>query len=201
MVDSKLFDKNSSLPGKNRMEIMMFTLQDKDQVPDTPRFGINVFDVCELVVAPQLFEESDKRESVTGMANIRGKTVPVIDLNRYFGTSEEQSGNILVVSKANGTTQGFLVHSVHDIEQHHWVEMQAPPELAKKLTDQYSGTALIAIKKLDDGKELLIIDVAQLISEVLGSNHNSIATAEMSNESLVPVSSTRTAMATARATY
>jgi len=52
MVDFKSIDEKTNLAGTNRMEILMFMLQDKDKVPDAPLFGINVFKVRELMVVP-----------------------------------------------------------------------------------------------------------------------------------------------------
>lgn len=179
MVDFKSIDEKTNLAGTNRMEILMFMLQDKEKHPDAPLFGINVFKVRELMVVPPLLEGPNKRESIAGMANIRGKAVPVIDLNSYFGTDQESSGNILVVSEFNGSTQGFLVHEVHDITQLEWVDMQEPPELVTELSGQSRGNVLTAMSKLEDGTMLLIIDVEQVIAEVLGSSFESIETTEM----------------------
>ena len=179
MVDFKSIDEKTNLAGTNRMEILMFMLQDKNKVPDAPLFGINVFKVRELMVVPQLLEGPNKRESIAGMANIRGKAVPVIDLNKYFGTDSDCSGNILVVSEFNGSTQGFLVHEVHDITQLEWIDMQEPPEMVIELSGQNRGNVLTAMSKLDDGRMLLIIDVEQVISEVLGSSYETIEATEM----------------------
>lgn len=179
MVDFKSIDEKTNLAGTNRMEILMFMLQDQNKVPDAPLFGINVFKVRELMVVPQLLEGPNKREAIAGMANIRGKAVPVIDLNSYFGTSSDCDGNILVVSEFNGSTQGFLVHEVHDITQLEWIDMQEPPELVTELAGQKRGNVLTAMSKLEDGRMLLIIDVEQVISEVLGSSYESIEATEM----------------------
>jgi two-component system chemotaxis response regulator CheV len=155
MVDLKFIDEKTSLAGTNRMEILMFMLQDKASVPDAPLFGINVFKVREIIVVPKLFEGPNKKDSIAGTANIRGKAVPVIDSNEYFGYNSDCPPSILVVSEFNGSTQGFLAHEVHDISQLKWADMIEPPELVTELSG-YVLTGKIKADPRFDGVPVLM---------------------------------------------
>jgi len=176
MVGLKSIDERA---GAHRMEVLTFMLQDKTSVPDAPLFGINVFKVRELIVVPTLVEGPNRQDFIAGSANIRGKAVPVIDLNAYFGANPESECNILVVTEFNGNTQGFLVHEVREITEIDWSEVQEPPEIVTELAGQKRGDVLTAMSKLDNGHMLLIVDVEQIISRVLGSGFESIDTTDV----------------------
>lgn len=182
MVDFKSIDDKTSLAGANRLEILMFRLWDSDKVEKNPLFGINVFKVRELVALPTLTAVPNRHPCVPGIANIRGKAVPVIDLHQYFGSSEEFDANIIVVTEFNNSVQGFLAHEIDDINQFDWKDITEPPAIVSELAGQTSGSVLTAMSILEDGQMLLIIDVEQVISEVLGTPYDAIDADYLSDE-------------------
>lgn len=162
-------DDRTNLAGTNRLEILMFCLGRKDQLENETRFGINVFKVRELMTVPTLIKIPEAAASLAGVANIRGKAVPVIDLNHYCGYESSPDQNILIVTEFNNHTQGFLVSEVDDIIQLAWSQIVEPNELISNNHDNM----LTAMSKLEDDSILLLIDVEKIIAEVLGSTFDS----------------------------
>ncbi|MFK7993346.1 MAG: chemotaxis protein [Granulosicoccus sp.] len=158
-------DDRTNLAGTNRLEILMFCLGRKDQLENETRFGINVFKVRELMTVPALIKVPEAASSLAGVANIRGRAVPVIDLNKYCGYESSPDQNILIVTEFNNTTQGFLVSEVDDIIQLAWSEIVEPNELISR----DHNNMLTAMSKLEDDSILLLIDVEKIIAEALGS--------------------------------
>ncbi len=158
-------DDRTNLAGTNRLEILMFCLGRKDNLENDTRFGINVFKVRELMTVPELIKIPEAAPSLVGVANIRGRAVPVIDLNHYCGYESSPDHNILIVTEFNNSTQGFLVSEVDDIIQLAWSEIVEPSELISNTHDNM----LTAMSKLQDDRILLLIDVEKIIAEVLGS--------------------------------
>lgn len=158
-------DDRTNLAGTNRLEILMFCLGRKDNLENDTRFGINVFKVRELMTVPTLIKIPEAAPSLVGVANIRGKAVPVIDLNHYCGYEPSPDQNILIVTEFNNSTQGFLVSEVDDIIQLAWSEIVEPSELVSSAHDNM----LTAMSKLEDDRILLLIDVEKIIAEVLGT--------------------------------
>ncbi len=179
MVDFKSIDDRTNLAGTNRLEILMFKLQDNSGSDGSPLYGINVFKVRELMVLPELIQGPNSAPSVAGIANIRGKAVPVIDLHHYFGYSDDNKSNILIVTEFNGSTQGFLVEEVDDIIQLAWSDIREPPEIVTEMAGEAHGSTLTAMSQLDEQRMLLIIDVEQVIAEVLGTSIDVIDATEM----------------------
>lgn len=67
-------DKRTNLVGQNRLEVLMFRLQGRQL------FGINVFKVQEVLPCPRLTELPQSHSSTRGLAIIRNRTIPVLDL-------------------------------------------------------------------------------------------------------------------------
>lgn len=185
MVDFKSIDETSNLAGSNKIEVLMFYLSEKDGTGNTPLYGINVFKVRELLTLPKLTKKPNSHECSAGIANIRGKAVPVINLQKYYGidaTRSESSGesqDILVVTEFTGSMQGFIVHEVDKIVQLDWRQIKEPPEVVTHLSGFKQGNTLTGISILDDKEMLMIIDVEQVLADVIGSGRDTISEAKM----------------------
>lgn len=152
-------DQRTQLAGQNRLELLLFSLGGK-QV-----YGINVFKVQEVIRCPKLSHLPQSHPVVKGVANIRGKTISVIDLSMALG--REPIGDIenafMIVSEYNRSTQGFLVNSVDRIINMHWDEILPPP---KGMGD---ATYLTAVTNVEDSL-VEIIDVEKVHAEISGAS-------------------------------
>lgn len=179
MVDFlKSIDDKTNLAGTNRLELIMFTLGDSES-GQSSLYGINVFKVRELITLPTLVEKPNRHECCPGIANVRGKAVPVIDLQKYYGFPSNSEQNILVITEFNSSTQGFIVNRVDEIIQLDWENISEPPAIVTELTGVNYGNTLTGISILEDDTMLMIIDVEQVIGEVLGTRLDTISSTEM----------------------
>ncbi len=159
----KEIEDRANLAGTNRLEILMFYL-DNGKSEKASLFGINVFKVKELLTIPPLVEIPMSPKCMKGMANIRGKSVPVIDLKEYCGIKDPTPPQILVLTEYNGSVQGFLVHEVDDIIQLAWSDIKQPPAMLSTI----NTSILTAISHLPDKRMLQIVDVEKILADVLG---------------------------------
>ncbi len=151
-------DMRTQLAGHNRLELLLFRLGGRQQ------FGINVFKVQEVIQCPPLTKMPNADSVIRGVANMRGKTISVMDLAQAIGMRpvKDVKDAFIVIAEYNRTTQGFLVSSVDRIINMNWDDIMAPPKATGR------GSYLTAVTKIDD--ELVeIIDVEQVMSEVTGS--------------------------------
>lgn len=161
----KAVDDRTNLAGTNRLEVLMFRLQDTGNAEDSELFGINVFKVRELMEVPKYIKMPGSSPYVLGVANIRGNSVPIINLKKYCGIDDGVPPKILVVTEYNSSVQGFLVHDVDNIIQLAWSDLKEPPEI---LGNQ-RGNILTAISRLKDKRMLLLLDVEKVLADVLGT--------------------------------
>jgi two-component system chemotaxis response regulator CheV len=150
-------DMRTRLAGHNRMELLLFRMGGKQ------RYGINVFKVREVIECPPLRRVPTAHPAVRGVATIRGRTIPVIDLGKILGMRHSlgsEAGQFVVITEFNRSVQGFLVSGVDRIVNMNWEEILAPPASSGK------GNYLTAVTRLDN--ELVeILDVEKVLAEVV----------------------------------
>src|SRR3546814_15194757 len=92
---------------------------------------------------------------VRGVLNLRGRVVPVIDLRRAIGLSDDDNASPpahLVVAEFNRSVQAFLVSQVERIVHIDVGELRPPPsELADAASANYL-TALARFQHQEDRK-------------------------------------------------
>ena len=165
-------DARTQLVGENRLELLLFRLG------GTQVYGINVFKVQEVIRCPVLTQVPRANAAIRGVANMRGKTIPVIDLAFALGgpamPSEYIHTAFIIIADYNRTVQGFLVSGVDRIINMHWQEILAPPRGS-------GGRAyLTAVTRVDE-RLVEIIDVEKVLDEISGTTKN--VSKEIINES------------------
>ena len=149
-------DRSTQLAGHNRLALLLFRL-DERQI-----FGINVFKVQEVLPCPRISWMPSAHPLVKGVADIRGRVVPVIDLRKAVGgeaTPDDAAAHV-IVTEFNRSVQGFLVRSVDRIIHVNVETVMPPPHGGQE-------SYLTAITRF--GKELVeIIDVEKVLSDVVG---------------------------------
>jgi two-component system chemotaxis response regulator CheV len=153
-------DQRTKLVGENRLELLLFSLNSRQL------FAINVFKVQEVLKLPVLTKLPGSHHKISGVATLRGESVPVIDLRSAIGlrpssADEEQT---LIVTEYNRTIQGFLVGQVRNIINTAWTEIQPPPKTTGR------ANYLTAITQIEDegvNKIVEIIDVEKVLAEII----------------------------------
>jgi len=149
-------DSRTKLVGENRLELLMFRLKSK-QV-----FAINVFKIQEVVQVPPLTEMPHSHPAICGVAHLRGRAIPVIDLNVAIGKSsltDRENGN-LIVTEYNQSVQGFLVGSVDRIINLNWDSILPPPKASGK---EHFLTAFTRVNE----EIIEILDVERVLADII----------------------------------
>jgi two-component system chemotaxis response regulator CheV len=150
-------DQRTNLVGQNRMELLLFRLNG-GQV-----YGINVFKVQEVIQCPELTHIPRSHPAVQGVANIRGRTITVLDLGAAIGQpfAETTRGRFVIIAEYNRTMIGFLVNAVERIVNLNWGDIVPPPKASGR--ENY----LTAVTNVDD-RLIEILDVEKILSLVMG---------------------------------
>ena len=149
-------DQRTQLAGANRLELLLFRLTGRQ------RFGINVFKVQEVIQCPPLTHVPHSNPMIKGIANMRGKTIPIMDLSMAIGRmpTTDTKNTYIIITEYNRSVQGFLVGSVDRIVNMKWQDIMPPPKGA--------GTTgyLTAVTNVDN--ELVeIIDVEKVLDQIM----------------------------------
>lgn len=152
-------DQRTQLVGENRLEILMFRLAGRQL------FAINVFKVQEVLQLPKLTLMPQRHPFVCGVVNLRGQTLPVIDLSQAIGMRPLMPGpnSTIIVTEYNRSVQAFLVGGVDRIVNMNWESILPPPGGAGR--QHY----LTAITKVDE-QLVEVIDVEKVLAEIVPYN-------------------------------
>jgi len=154
-------DRRTQIVGENRLELLLFRLIG-DQL-----YGINVFKVQEVIRCPKLTHMPNSNHVVRGIANMRGKTIPVIDLGLALGRPaiQDLTTAYIIIADYYRSVQGFLVTGVDRIVNMNWEDILPPPK--------GSGGAhyLTAVTNVEN-KIVEIIDLEKVLHKITGFKAN-----------------------------
>lgn len=152
-------NKRTQLVGQNRLELLLFKLG------GIQRYGINVFKVKEVLQCPPLTALPKLHPAVRGIANIRGQTISVIDMNLATGgrAIDNIKDRFIIITEYNRSVQGFLVGSVERIININWENILPPPNGVGRYN------YLTAVTELD-GALVEILDVEKILDEIAPVN-------------------------------
>jgi purine-binding chemotaxis protein CheW len=99
---------------------------------------------------------------VTGLVQVRGRLVPVIDLRTRFGlgAAERTIDNRIIVVKSGTRVAGLLVDSARDILRLDETAFSPPPDLMGHEGDGFIKAVITIASRL-----LLLVDVPRVIGE------------------------------------
>ncbi|GAB3049589.1 chemotaxis protein [Stenotrophomonas tumulicola] len=150
-------DQRTRLAGHNRLALLLFRLGGRQL------FGVNVFKVQEVLRRPSLFQVPGLPGQFSGVADVRGRSVPVLDLGVAIGHPERDHGGdgpgYLVVTEFNRSIQGFLVSGVERIVNIAVQDIHPPPELGA------TSTYLTAVTRFQ-GELIQVIDVESVLADI-----------------------------------
>lgn len=154
-------DLRTQLAGHNRLELLLFNLGGRQT------YGINVFKVQEVIQCPALTKVPNSNPVVRGIANMRGKTITIMDLSMAIGGPPlaDHTNKFVIITEYNRKVQGFLVNGVDRIINMNWETILPPPKGAS------AGSYMTAVTQVD-GKLVEIIDVEKVLKEIVGGREN-----------------------------
>ncbi|WP_020210401.1 chemotaxis protein CheV [Gilvimarinus chinensis] len=152
-------DQRTNLVGQNRLELLIFRLGVGQ------RFAINVFKVQEVVKLPKLRPVPHSHPHVRGVAQLRGKAVPVIDLGLAIGLGpiRDVENASLIVAEYNRSVQAFMIGAIETIVNLNWEDILPPPKGAGR---QHYLTAITRV----DNEIVEILDVERVLADIAPMN-------------------------------
>ncbi len=152
-------DQRTRLAGHNRLALLLFRLGGRQL------FGVNVFKVQEVLRRPPLFQLPGLPAQFAGVADVRGRSVPVLDLGQAIGHPEHDPAAVsdgthyLVVTEFNRSVQGFLVSDVERIVNIAVEDIHPPPDLGSQ------SSYLTAVTRFQDAL-IQVIDVESVLADI-----------------------------------
>ncbi|UVH49571.1 chemotaxis protein CheV [Pseudomonas sp. CBSPBW29] len=152
-------NSRTQLVGQNRLELLLFRFNDRQL------YGINVFKVREVIRCPKLSILPKSNINICGVANIRGTSIPILDLAMATGLPgvKDTESAFVILTEYNSRVQGFLVYAVEQIVNLNWEDIHPPPK--------GSGENNYLTAVTHTGNQLVeIIDVEKVLTEISPSS-------------------------------
>lgn len=130
-------------------EVFVFELSEEE-------YGIPVEKVEEIVRVEELeiTRIPNAPPFIRGITNVRGKVVPLIDLEERFGL-EKQENRFIVLIDIQGTTAGILVDDVHEVMRISTARIKDAPDILK---DEIHSEYVKEVAVLED-RMIIILDL------------------------------------------
>lgn len=149
-------------------------------------FAINMAPVQEIIRVPEIVKVPKSPPSLMGLANLRGKVLPIINLRKVFGLEEktiDESTRVIVIDL--GQTLGFLVDNVSSVIDVDETKIETSSEIKSIVKSDFLKGVIKDIAKF---KMVMILDIEKVIerefSEILqgSSKEYEITSKEQSTE-------------------
>ncbi|GAB4420347.1 MAG: chemotaxis protein CheW [Thermodesulfovibrionales bacterium] len=100
-------------------------------------FGIEIDRVIEILKVQRVHTLPQLPAFLSGVVNIRGDVVPLIDLRKRFGINPKPKKERVIVVRSGNEKVGFLVDGVKEIIDLQPDEIITPPGIFKGLKTEY----------------------------------------------------------------
>jgi len=141
---------------RDKKQYVIFYLADK-------KFGVDINQTKEILSNTNLTFVPDSPDFISGIINLRGSVVPVVDLKLRLninGEKKEKEEKIIII-ELDDLTAGMMVDEVKEIEPLTKENIVELPDLAKKVNSDYiEGVGRAG----DDDQLLLLLDLKNILS-------------------------------------
>lgn len=100
----------STLAASAEQQVVVFRLEGES-------YGIDIFRVNEIIRLREITPVPQTKPHIRGLVNLRGKTIPVVDLRSRFGlpaVEDKETTRIIVVESEHGHV-GVVVDEVNEV--------------------------------------------------------------------------------------
>ena len=136
-------------------QLVVFQLQEQD-------YAVNIFSVQEIIHVGYITRVPRTPSYIKGIINLRGKIIPVIDLNKrfHFGREMASTGEErIIVVEVQGAVMGIMVDAVTQVLNVPQSQVAFPPAISE---GKVAGL-LKAVVPLDD-RIIMVLDLEKVFS-------------------------------------
>lgn len=137
------------------LQLVSFTIGQEE-------FGLDIQCIQEINRVVDITRVPNSPEYVTGVINLRGKVIPIIDLRKRFGfpPKESDKNTRIIVVELAGMVVGFMVDAVREVIRIPKNITEPPPTIVAGIGSEF----ITAVAKLEN-RLLILLDLERILHE------------------------------------
>lgn len=122
-------------------------------------FGIDITKIVEILKKQKVFQLPNLPDFLSGVINLRGEIIPIVDLRKRFGIEDIKGKGRIVVIRFGKEKIGLYVDDIKEIVNLDPSEISAPPSIFKGLKTEY----MTGIGQNDD-RVIVILNLDRILT-------------------------------------
>jgi purine-binding chemotaxis protein CheW len=145
--------KEMKVQTEEMLQLVSFTIGQEE-------FGLGIHSIQEINRMVDITRVPNSPEFVSGVINLRGKVIPIIDLRKRFGFPPKESdrNTRIIVVELGDTVVGFVVDSVSEVLRIPKNITEPPPPIVAGIGSEY----ITAVAKLEN-RLLILLDLERIL--------------------------------------
>jgi purine-binding chemotaxis protein CheW len=137
------------------LQLVSFTIGQEE-------FGLDIQCIQEINRMVDITRVPNAPDFVTGVINLRGKVIPIIDLRKRFGfpPKESDKNTRIIVVELGDIVVGFVVDTVHEVIRIPKSITEPPPPIIAGIGSEF----IISVAKLEN-RLLILLDLERLLRD------------------------------------
>ncbi|NOY40189.1 MAG: purine-binding chemotaxis protein CheW [Nitrospirae bacterium] len=132
-------------------------------------FGIDIQLVVEILKSREMHKIPDLPDFVSGVINVRGEIIPVVDMRIRFGITEKAGKQRILLIRLEEDKIGLLVDNVMDIVKISEEKISKPPNLFKGFRAEFikglgQEDTYVGAKTSRSNKVIIILDIERILT-------------------------------------
>ena len=126
-------------------------------------FALNMAPVQEIIRVPEIVKVPKSSSSLMGLANLRGKVLPVINLRKVFGLADkslDEANRVIVVDL--GQVLGFLVDNVYSVIEVEETKIESAEDIQSIIKSDFLKGV---IKDVGRFKMVMMLDLEKVVEK------------------------------------
>lgn len=157
------------------IQVVTFTVTGKNSKPGN--YAVPIEQVKEIKIVDAITTIPRSKNNVKGVLNLRGKIIPIVDVNGKLGMSNHEVDSTkqrILVAEVNGSLTGLLVDEVNEVMRLSSNEIEPIPQNTFESNAYVKG--IINIKD----RLVVILDIAKFLSDSIDDIHEATTDSEPS---------------------
>jgi purine-binding chemotaxis protein CheW len=137
------------------LQLVSFTIGQEE-------FGLDIQRIQEINRMVEITRVPNAPDFVTGVINLRGKVIPIIDLRKRFGfpPKEHDKNTRIIVVELSGMVVGFVVDAVREVIRIPKSITEPPPSIVAGIGSEY----ITSVAKLEN-RLLIHLDLERILRD------------------------------------